>query len=196
MRKIARYFFQGVLVLVPIALTLYLVVYGVLWIDSGVNDLIEKIVDRRFPGVGVPLVLAVIFITGWLVQLWLFRKLWRLADWIFEKLPLVKSIYTAIRDTLAFLFGGQESFDTVVYLEIPGADMGVLGFVTNENPGEKTGLEMDDRVAVYIPMAFNVGGYTLYIPRDQLKPVKMSVEGAMAFVLSGGAGGRSQVERE
>jgi uncharacterized membrane protein len=103
-----------------------------------------------------------------------------------EKIPFVKSIYGAIRDTLEFLFGGKESFSTTVLLDVPHTDYKVLGFVTNRDPGAKTGADMGDRIGVYVPMAFNVGGYTFFVPPDKIEEVNLPVEEAMMFALSGG----------
>ncbi|MHC4599399.1 MAG: DUF502 domain-containing protein [Planctomycetota bacterium] len=195
MKRILRYFFQGLLVLMPTGLTIYIVVYVVVHIDVWACGLLEKIhvLEKICPapgwrgqGLGVPLALAVVVLAGWLMDIWLFRKLWRLLDRTLDKLPFIKSVYGAIRDTMVFLFGEKKSFSKVVMVKLPGSEHGVLGMVTNEDPSREAGPNVAGRLGVYVPMAFNLGGYTLYVDREKVTPVDMPVDDAMTFILSGG----------
>ncbi|MHC5078064.1 MAG: DUF502 domain-containing protein [Planctomycetota bacterium] len=186
MGKIFRYFFQGLLVLLPTGLTVYLITYVLIVLDTWVNELLWKAMEWRCTGIGVPLALGVVLLVGFLVDLWLFRKLWRLLDMTFEKIPMVKSVYSTIRDTAEFLFGDKQSFSKVVLVDVPEKNHQVLGLVTNEDPGKETKTDMGGMVGIYVPMAFNLGGYTLYVPREKTTPVGMPVEEAMGFILSGG----------
>lgn len=194
MKRPLRYFFQGLLVLLPTGLTLYLVVHGVLALDAWINGLLDLAFERHVDGAGVPLALGVVLLAGWLMDIWVFRKLWGLLDRLLEKVPFVKSIYSAIRDTLQFLFGEKQSFSKVVLLRLPNSEHGVLGMVTNEAPDCAGGTALNDRIGVYVPMAFNLGGYTLFVPRDSVEPVDMAVDDAMGFILSGGVAKRKVEE--
>ncbi|MHC4777698.1 MAG: DUF502 domain-containing protein [Planctomycetota bacterium] len=204
MKRILRYFFQGLLVLMPTGLTIYIVSYVVVHIDGWVCGLLDRIhiLDAICPGqawrgqgLGVPLALAVVVIAGWLMDIWVFRKIWGLLDRTLEKLPFVKSVYGAIRDTMVFLFGEKKSFSKVVLVTLPGSDHGVMGMVTNEDPSREAGANVKGRLGVYVPMAFNLGGYTLYVDKGEVTPVDMPPEDAMSFILSGGVS-RQSVEEE
>jgi len=196
MRRILRYFFQGLLVMVPVGLTVYIVAFTMVKLDVWVNGLLVRAgAEWCAPGVGVPVALGAVVLAGWLMDLWVFRKLWGLLDRTLEKLPFVKSIYSAIRDTMQFLFGEKQSFSKVVMVELPGMPHGVMGMVTNEEPAREVGPAAEGLLGVYVPMAFNLGGYTLYVPADKVRPVDMAVEDAMGFILSGGAA-RRQIEEE
>jgi len=186
MRRLLRYFLQGISVLAPVGLTIYLVLHFALLVDGKVHEGIEWLFGWDARGLGWPIVLAAILLAGWLVDLWVFRRIWRFADSTLEKIPLVKSVYGAIRDTIGFLFGEKRSFSRVVVVDLPGAGAGAIGMVTNEEPWKQMGPALEGRVAVYLPMAFNLGGYTLFVPPDRLKTLPVKVETAMRFLLAGG----------
>jgi uncharacterized membrane protein len=186
MRRLLRYFLQGISVLVPVGLTIYLVLHFVLLVDGKVHEGIESLFGWNAVGLGWPIVLAAILLAGWMVDLWVFRRVWKLLDATLEKIPLVKSVYGGIRDILGFLFGEKKSFSRVVVVDVPGAGAGAIGMVTNEEPWKQMGPALEGRVAVYVPMAFNLGGYTLFVPPDRLRDLPVTVEEAMGFVLAGG----------
>jgi uncharacterized membrane protein len=102
------------------------------------------------------------------------------------RIPVVKTVYAALRDLTGLMRGGDggRELERVVLVSIgPGK---VLGFVTQEN-ATIAGVGTDESlVAVYLPMSYQIGGYTLYLPRDRIEPTDLSVEAAMRIVLTGG----------
>jgi uncharacterized membrane protein len=105
-----------------------------------------------------------------------------------HRIPLVKLIYGSVRDLMNFFSGSEKKgFSQVVVVRLGDADARVLGFVTREDlSGLPPGINDGDRVAVYLPMSYQVGGYTLLVPRSAILPVDMSMQEGMRFVITGG----------
>lgn len=139
------------------------------------------------PGMGLVSGLALIALIGLLSHVLIFQKLLNLGEAIFHRLPLVKTIYTAIKDFIGYLSPDKESeMNKVVMVQLPGQSFQLIGFVTREQfddlpftPAAK------DPVAVYMPMSYQIGGYTLFLPRDCLTPIDMPFEDAMRLVVTG-----------
>jgi len=106
---------------------------------------------------------------------------------ILNRLPLVKSIYSAIKDFMGYFSpDGEEAMRKVVLVRLPGQAFELIGFVTREDFSRlPIQLTVDDPVAVYLPFSYQIGGYTLFLPRSCLTPMDMSFESAMKLVLTG-----------
>jgi len=130
---------------------------------------------------------AIVFGVGVLMHGVLFRRLFRKAEAALLAVPLVRSVYSAVKDLIALFGRDNGQAMQVVAVTLPGTSWRLLGFVTREEftdlpPGVGTASE----VAVYLPMSYQVGGYTVIVPRDSIKPVAMSREEAMKFILTAG----------
>ena len=139
------------------------------------------------PGMGLVSGLALIALIGLLSHVLIFQKLFNLGDAIFNRLPLVKTIYTAIKDFIAYLNPEKGSeMGKVVMVQLPGQSFQLIGFVTREQfedlPFTPTA---EDPVAVYMPMSYQIGGYTIFLPRSCLTPLDIPFEQAMRLVLTG-----------
>jgi len=128
--------------------------------------------------------LALLVLTGFLVNLYGFRYLVKLSHNIFERIPLVKSIYGAIKDMMmVFNLAEKKEMKSVVSIEWNGAQ--VIGFITGEQTGKRLFKEQD-LVGVYVPLSYQIGGMTLYISRDRLTELDIGVEEAMRLALTAG----------
>ena len=139
-------------------------------------------------GMGLAVGIAAIFVVGVLMRAYIVRRLFALTEKIFLNVPLIKTIYAALRDFFG-LFAGQDDQVSlqVVTVKIPGSDMRLMGFVTRDHFSDlPDGVAGEGEVAVYLPMSYQIGGYTVFMPRSQIKPVAMSREQAMRFVLTAG----------
>jgi uncharacterized membrane protein len=182
-------FLRGLGVVLPIALTLYLVV----WIARGAEALLAPLallfIPERYyiPGSGVMLGLLLIYLAGLLVQLFVIRWLVRLGQRILERTPLVKSVYNALNDFVAYVSRRpSEDASRVVSVRLTD-DLSVIGFITDPDPSRlRAEGDPPDRVAVYLPMSYQVGGYTALLPRDRLRQLNLPVEDAMRLVLTAG----------
>jgi len=189
MRWISKIFFQGLLALLPISLS----VYAVYWLGATAEKLLGGLLKRvltdqvYFTGAGVVAGLALVMVAGLLLNLWIVRKVFELADKVIERIPLVKTVYGSVRDLMGF-FGETKgkSLQQVVLVRV-AEDLRLVGFVTRrEFEGLPEALARRGEVLVYLPMSYQLGGFTLYMPADRVEPVDMSVEQAMRFALTAG----------
>jgi uncharacterized membrane protein len=119
----------------------------------------------------------------------LVRQLFAFGENIIYHLPIIKTVYSAIRDLFDFFSPKEESFGRVVIVRI--ANMEVIGFVTQENPERLPESFRDrDSVLVYLPMSYMIGGYTLLVPSQDIRPCNMSMDEAMRFALTAGITGK------
>jgi|JI10StandDraft_1071094.scaffolds.fasta_scaffold86218_2 uncharacterized membrane protein len=189
-------FLRGLGVVLPIALTLYLVVWSVQAAESVMKPLALLLMPRSVdyvPGSGLLLALALVYLTGLLVQLFVVEWLVGVGQRLLERTPLVKSIYSALNDfTSYFSRRPTETASRVVNVEL-AEGLSLVGFITNSDPvALRAPGDPDDRVAVYLPMSYQLGGFTVLLPRDRLRPLDLGVEDAMRQVLTAGVAGRSE----
>ena len=189
MNALGKLFLKGLAVVIPIALTLAIL----WWMATGAERLMGAVLKFSLPsgwyvpGMGLVSGLALITLIGLLSHVLIFQKLFNLGDAIFHRLPLVKTIYTAIKDFIGYLNPDKESeMNKVVMVQLPGQSFQLIGFVTREQfddlPFTPTA---EDPVAVYMPMSYQIGGYTLFLPRSCLTPLDMPFEDAMRLVVTG-----------
>jgi uncharacterized membrane protein len=144
--------------------------------------------DGAYPrGLGIALALGLIFGVGVLLEAVYFRRLMGWLEEVLNRIPLVKTVYGAVRDLMSlFSKAGTRKFSKVVMVKLPGIEARLVGFVTIE---DFTGLAIvagPGEVAVYLPMSYTIGGYTVFLPRECLTPLDMSLEDAMRFVVTAG----------
>jgi len=189
MNALGKLFLKGLAVVIPVALTLAIL----WWMATSAEQLMGAVLKFTLPGgwyvpgMGLVSGLALIALIGLLSHVLIFQKLFNLGEAIFNRLPLVKTIYTAIKDFIGYLSPDKESeMNKVVMVQLPGQSFQLVGFVTREQfddlpftPAAK------DPVAVYMPMSYQIGGYTLFLPRSCLTPIDMSFEDGMRLVVTG-----------
>lgn len=195
MKSIGRIFVTGVLTVLPVLATAYLVFWLLATVERFFGRQLMWLISDEYyrAGMGLLLALLVIFGVGLLMHAVLFRRLFRWIERLLLEIPLVRSMYTALRDLFGlFAHGRDERALQVVSLTLPGTRMRVLGFVTRQEfsdlPG---GVAAEGEIAVYLPFSYQIGGYTVFMPREQVAPVGLSREEAMKFILTAGLKARS-----
>jgi uncharacterized membrane protein len=189
MNTLGKLLLKGLAVVIPAALTLAIL----WWLAKGSEQLLGGLLEKYLPtgwyipGMGLLSAVAITILIGLLTHVILFQRLFAVGDAILNRLPLVKSIYSAIKDFMDYLSpDSKEAMRKVVLVKLPGQQFELIGFVTREDfdtlPFK---LTVDDPVAVYLPFSYQIGGYTLFLPRAGLTPVDMSFEQAMKLVLTG-----------
>ena len=189
MNALGKLFLKGLAVVIPIALTLAIL----WWVAAGAERLMGAILKFTLPmgwyvpGMGLVSGLVLIALIGLLSHVLIFQKLFNLGDTIFHRLPLVKTIYTAIKDFIAYLSPEKgNEMGKVVMVQLPGQSFQLIGFVTREQFADLPFTPAaEDPVAVYMPMSYQIGGYTLFLPRECLTPLDIPFEQAMRLVLTG-----------
>lgn len=182
-------FVQGLAALLPIAITLYLLY----WLGTTSEQILGKGLRLLFPdryyftGMGIAAGVILALLTGIVLRLWIGRKLLQLGERALRTIPVVKTIYGAARDFTAFWTADKKmQHRQVVLVTLPQGQQ-LLGFITQREPGQVVpDLQGDNLVAVYLPMSYQIGGYTVYMPADQVRLTDMSVEDAMRVTLTAG----------
>jgi uncharacterized membrane protein len=189
MKKLWTLLMKGLAAVLPVGLTIYIVVWLGRSAEALMHDLITLILPERhyWPGLGLLVGFAVLIGVGVFVNAFVVR--WFLGAWerFLARIPLVKTVYAAIRDLVKFLPSGNRRKDMrrVVAAEFAGGL--AIGFVTRESVTELQRIPgAENLVAVYFPMSYQIGGYTVYLPPERLKPLDLGVEEAMRIVLTGG----------
>ena len=182
MTRLYRYFFRGLITVLPIALTLYLLFIFFAWTETVSISLLRPFIGGfYFPGMGLVLGVALILLIGYLVSKERVQRVFHFVEMPFTNIPVVKSIYSSLK-SFADYFSPSAKTDTqhVVVLRIPGQPLELVGLITRRGPeGLPEGFLTGDRVAVYLPMGYMIGGYTVFVPTSWVQPIDMSVEEAM-----------------
>lgn len=186
MKQLTRYFFEGLLFLIPIAASVYIVYILFIKIDSLLQAPLASY-GIEIPGVGFVITLVIIVCIGFLTSNFLTKRLFGLFTKIFEKLPLVKLIYSSIKDLIGAFVGDKKSFNkpVVVMLDKPTGTM-VMGFITKD---DMSFFGLKDHVAVYLPQSYNFAGQLFIFPRDHVQPIEADSSEVMTFLVSGGVSG-------
>lgn len=178
MRALLRYLAQGVLIAVPIAVTLY-VVYSLV-------KAVDGLLRLPVPGLGLVVTLALLTLLGFVANSVVGTRLVALAEGLLRRVPLVKILFGAVKDLVAAFVGDRKGFDHPVVVELPGGRGRVFGFATRESIPLDA---MDDHVAVYFPQSYNFAGNLVAVPRADVTPLDVSSSELMSFVISGGIAG-------
>lgn len=177
MRRLANYFFRGLLIVVPAALTVYVCWVAIRWFD--------ELLGTPIPGLGVAIVLAGITLIGALASNLVTRGAVAAVDRALARLPFVRLLYNSTKDLLNAFVGEQRRFNRPVRVRL-GQDDGaihLLGFVTADAL-EHLGLA--EQVAVYLPFSYSVAGHVLVVPANRVTPLPADAADTMAFIVSGG----------
>jgi len=182
MKIFYRYFFRGLIAFLPVALTVYLLFLFISGAESMARWLISPLFgDFYLPGVGLVFGVAMILALGFLVSHPLASRLLSWVELPFTKLPVVKSIYSSLKNFADYFTPhDNQPQQQVVVLRMPGQELAIVGLVTRQSmAGLPSPLREEERVAVYLPMGYMIGGYTVFVPRGWTQPLDMSVEEAM-----------------
>jgi len=190
MKFISRHIFTGLITILPVLLTAYLLYWFTITTESLLGEIIRFVVsdDYYWPGMGLLVGIIAVFLIGLMMHAYIARYLFAKIESILYRMPLIKSMYRAIRDFFNYFSSSKENeFGQVVSVSFGDTGMQVIGFVTQrkaENLPE--GFRSDDSVLVYIPLSYMIGGYTVLIPGKYITPLDMSMEEAMRFTLTAG----------
>lgn len=183
---------QGLVAMLPALLTLY-ILYWLVWSAETVLGAVFKMLlpdGWYIPGMGLLAGVVAIFLFGLALNAFLVRKALGLAEAVLNRIPLVKTLYGSAKDFIGFFAAKKErEFNQVVTVELEfgGTPMRLLGFVTRSDfEGLPAGIGGKGEIAVYLPLSYQIGGYTVIVPRRAVRPVDISPHRAMGFAVTGG----------
>jgi len=193
-KSISGTLLAGLFTILPVVLTIYLLYWLAVSAEEVLGTVIRLILPQTlyWPGMGVIAGLLVIFAIGLLMNAYVVQRLFDQAEQLLYRLPLVKSVYRALRDFLDFFSPEQKKeFDHVVAVSL-GNGMEVIGFVTQAVADRlPEDFRQTDSILVYVPMSYMIGGFSVFMPRDAVRPIKMNMDEAMRFTLSAGITGKN-----
>lgn len=195
LKKLLQLFFQGLIVLAPIGITIWVVISLFNWIDGFLPNIIHAISPnlinmnpdgslKRIPGLGFIVVMVLVLFVGWLSSLFVVGRLVDVLDSVLEKTPGIKFIYSSVKDFLEAFSGNKKKFDKPVLVNVDGADVWRIGFITQK---DSVDFGLHDHVVVYVPHSYAISGITYFVPKEKVKPIdNVSAADAMKFTVSGG----------
>lgn len=195
MKQLVTWLGKGMLAVVPALVTLYALIWLFRTLEGLLGGPLQAVLgDLYVPGTGLLLAVGLLIGIGVLIDLYVGRWVVDTMESIIDRVPVVKSIYGAVRDLLQFAIPGkdEEARRVVAWECKPGAWM--VGFVTGP-AFVPVGEDGEARVSVYFPMSYQIGGYTLLLPESDLKTLDMTVEEGMKGVLTAGVMGREDSRR-
>jgi uncharacterized membrane protein len=177
--RIIRYFFSGTLFIVPLLATAYFIYISFTWLDARLN--------LPYPGLGFLIVFSVITLIGYLSTNYIFKTMGSWFDRGMNRIPLVKIIYSTVKDLLGAVVGDKRKFNKPVLVRLNKEnDLHQIGFVTQ---GDVSELGIHDMVVVYVPHSYAISGNHYFVPKENIRPLHISGPAAMKFIVSGGVSG-------
>ena len=198
MRRLRNYFLTGLLILSPIILTIFLILWLFELVDSILNEAVTLLLKRglgmeyldgSIPGLGFVAVILLILFTGMLARNYFGNQLLKLGEEILNSIPLVNKIYSAIQQIFSvFLSEKREVFNQAIIFEYPRKGIYCIGFMTRPVSGEVRKCLQQDAVSVFVPTTPNpTSGFLLFVPNEEILELDMSIEDALKLIVSGGA---------
>ena len=187
-----RYFFAGLLVLLPLVITIWFLGWIVGLMDGLLNFLPAQLnpfsyIPFAVPGLGALFTLFIILFLGFLATSVVTRRALRIWDALLARIPIFRGVYSAVRKLVESIFGEQDQGRKVVLLEWPRKGIYTVGFATGHAIGEIAAQSGDRLVNVFVPTTPNpTAGFYLLVPEKDLIPLQMTAEEAFKLIVSGG----------
>ena len=193
MKFISKNILAGLVAILPVVLTLYLLYWFALTAEAALGSVIRLFLpgDMYWPGMGLAAALLVVFVLGLLMHAYVIQSLFASAERLLYRMPLIKTVYRAIRDFFDYFSpSAKKEFGQVVAVHVGDTGMQVIGFVTQDLPERlPENFRGEDSILVYLPLSYMIGGYAVLMPRSAVRPLDMSMEEAMRFTLTAGITG-------
>ncbi|WP_411727370.1 DUF502 domain-containing protein [Methyloglobulus sp.] len=200
MKPVSRTFFTGLIAIIPLTLTLYLLLWLAVTAEFALGNIFKFFLPHSWyiKGFGFVLGLIVVFFFGNFLESRTFRRLFNIFEGLVNQIPVVKSIYSAIRDFISLFSGEQKGkFKQVVLVNVPHGKGQQIGFITVSDFEEIShSFIADDQVAVFLPFSYQMGGNTVIMSRENVLEIDMSVEDALRFIATAGIVGNVNGEND
>ena len=188
LKKQFQYFLQGLIILAPIVITIWAVTSLFNFIDRILPDLLEKFFPNLkgmyFTGLGFLVVIAIVFLVGYISSSFVVSRLVLLFDNILEKTPGIKFLYSTVKDFFEAFAGNKRKFDKAVLVNVEASEVWRVGFITKQ---DLTEFGLHEFVAVYIPQSYAFAGHLYFVKKERVRVLTdISSAEAMKFAISGG----------
>ncbi|MFN8205856.1 MAG: DUF502 domain-containing protein [Bacteroidales bacterium] len=194
MKKIFGYFFQGLLLIAPLGLTIYILYLSFRFVDDILQTAIEGVFGSKIPGLGVVVIFLVITLLGFIGNLIVTDPITNLVERLIRKAPVIEMIYTSLKDFLAAFVGKEKRFNKPVLVKMSkNSNHEKIGFITED---DLTKFDLKDRVAVYFPFSLSFMGELFIVHKEDITPLDLSSAETMKFVVAGGLAKVGQEEEK
>lgn len=184
MKKLFRYFLQGILYIAPIGITMYILYVVFSFVDGLLQKWLEELLDISIPGLGLLLTIVLLIIIGFLGQTIIARPFRSLFNRLLKRIPILKVIFSAFNDLFSAFVGKERKFNRPVLVKVnKSLDLEKLGFLTEE---DLSLIDKKKKVAVYFPHSYNWSGELFLVPRDQVRHIDVPPAEVMKFIVSAG----------
>jgi uncharacterized membrane protein len=184
-RGFVNYFFKGLLFLAPITITIWAILELFYWIDGLLQGFIDEFLGMHIPGLGLLILLLLITFIGFIGSTIIFKPLVIYFDKVMARAPLIKIIYTAVKDLVSAFVGQKKRFTEPVLVQLDSAsNIEKLGFITNKDLST-IGIS-NEKVAVYLPHSYAWSGNLIIVSTKYVKPIQASSTELMKFIISAG----------
>ena len=181
LKRLIGYVLNGLLIAVPVFVTLYIIRSVFSWLDSLIPG------ERQYPGLGILILIVVLALLGWLGTRIINDRLRRALDKLLDRLPLIKTIYKSITDLMGAFVGSKKRFNQPVLVKLnPTLEVEVIGFVTDEDLSELGNVDVQGKIAIYLPMSYSFSGHLVIVPIANVKKIDRNAVDVMKYIVSGG----------
>lgn len=190
MKKITDIFFRGLFTLLPIIITFYVLYSGILILENILGQFLKtQLGDSYIPGLGFIVAIFVIFLFGLLITNFITKSVWVHLEKRLTKVPLIKAVYSPLKDLMGlFSNKGKKDLKSVVSVEV-SEGVNLIGLVTRDQftdiPEMKNSLNTDELIAVFIPLSYALGGYTVLVKKNKITKIDIPVEKALSLAITG-----------
>ena len=184
MKRLGTYLLQGLLLIAPLAATIYIVYFLFQFTDGLLSAYLEQFFQLKIPGLGILIIICLLVFLGIIGETIFARPIKFLINSILERAPLLRLVYTSVKDLFSAFVGKEKKFQRPVAVLIDEKnDIWRMGFLTNDKMDE---MGLDGKVAIYFPFSYNISGILYFVPANRVKPLNISSAEAMKFIISGG----------
>jgi len=185
MKRLLGFFFQGILYIAPMGITIFVLYKAFVFLDSLFKPLLNQYLPVNIPGLSLILVFLFVAFFGFIGQTIIARPIKRIVNHFINKAPLVKVMYSSIKDLLSAFVGKERKFNQPVLVKVnPVSELEKLGFITQHDVS-KLGVE-GNKMAVYFPHSYNFSGELFIVPSENVKRIDAPPADVMKFIVSGG----------
>lgn len=184
-KTLIRYFGQGLLFLVPITITIYVVYMLFTYVNDFTSPYELKYLGFQIPGLGLLVMLSFTTLVGMIGPSFIFRPIIQYLELLINKAPLIKDLYSAVQDLMSAFVGGKKKFTEPVLVKMDAGGLKRIGFITQKEGVEEMGIGEDQRV-VYLPYSYGIMGTIVIVPKEYITPINLPSTQVMKFIVSGG----------
>lgn len=191
-------FFNGLGLILPTALAFYIFLWILEKTETFFKEFLLLMLPEAYyvPGLGIILGFVFVYFMGLLLKFWIVQKFSNFIDNSIEKMPIIGGVFGGIKDFYNFFSNLKNKKDKItVLVDIPAMDAKIIGLITQEQFNNFDNLDMEDPVLVYLQMSYQIGGYSLLIPKKNLKPLDMSIEDSFRFIMTAGVSNTEKDEQ-